>query len=40
MSMESDAGTFGRPGMVKISPQMATMNSAPADNLTSRTFNR
>src|SRR5688572_28504138 len=30
-------GTRGRPGMVMISPQMTTMNSAPADSLTSRT---
>ena len=31
------AGTRGRPGMVMISPQMATTNSAPADKRTSRT---
>jgi hypothetical protein len=27
-SMASAAGTFGKPGMVMISPQIATMNSA------------
>jgi hypothetical protein len=31
------AGTFGSPGIVMMSPQMATMNSAPAESLTSRT---
>src|SRR6185503_2056846 len=36
-SMLSADGTFGRPGMVMISPQIATMNSAPADSRTSRT---
>ena len=34
---ESAAGTFGRPGMVMISPQIATTNSAPAESRTSRT---
>ena len=29
-------GILGRPGMVMISPVRATMNSAPADNRTSR----
>jgi len=29
MSIESAAGTRGRPGMVMISPQIATTNSAP-----------
>jgi hypothetical protein len=37
-SIESAAGTFGRPGIVMISPQMATTNSAPADSRTSRTL--
>jgi hypothetical protein len=36
-SMESAAGTRGRPGMVMISPQIATTNSAPAESRTSRT---
>src|SRR4029434_2797490 len=36
-SIESAAGTLGRPGMVMISPQIATTNSAPADSRTSRT---
>ncbi len=40
ISIEFAAGTFGRPGMVKMSPQIATTNSAPADNLISRTFSR
>ena len=35
--MLSAAGTFGRPGMVMISPVMTTMNSAPAESLSSRT---
>ena len=35
-SIFSAAGTFGRPGIVIISPQTITMNSAPAANLTSR----
>jgi hypothetical protein len=35
----SDRATI-RPGIVKMSPQIATMNSAPADNLTSRTLRR
>ena len=30
------AGTFGRPGMVMMSPQTTTTNSAPADSRTSR----
>src|SRR5690349_13536388 len=34
--IDSADGTLGRPGMVMMSPQMTTMNSAPADNLTSR----
>ncbi len=37
-SIESAAGTLGRPGMVMISPQIATTNSAPADSRTSRTL--
>ena len=37
MSIASAAGTFGKPGIVMISPQIATTNSAPADNRTSRT---
>src|SRR3982751_4636403 len=36
-SMESADGTFGRPGIVMISPQIATTNSAPAESLTPRT---
>src|SRR5262249_39359551 len=36
-SMASAAGTLGRPGIVMISPQIATMNSAPAESRTSRT---
>jgi hypothetical protein len=36
-SMELADGTLGRPGMVMISPQIATMNSAPAESRTSRT---
>ena len=35
MSILSAAGIFGRPGIVIISPQTMTINSAPADNLTS-----
>src|SRR5262249_35218214 len=35
-SMASAAGTLGRPGMVMISPQIATTNSAPAESRTSR----
>ena len=31
------AGTRGRPGIVMMSPQIATTNSAPADSRTSRT---
>src|SRR5207342_2316544 len=37
-SMASAAGTLGRPGMVMISPQIATTNSAPAESRTSRTL--
>src|SRR5258708_2576930 len=37
-SMASADGTLGSPGMVMISPQIATTNSAPADSLTSRTL--
>ena len=33
--MESAAGTLGKPGIVIISPQTITTNSAPEDNLTS-----
>ena len=36
-SMESAAGTLGRPGIVMMSPQIATTNSVPAESLTSRT---
>ena len=36
-SIESAAGTLGRPGIVMTSPQIATTNSAPADSRTSRT---
>src|SRR5579864_5266107 len=36
-SMLLAAGTRGRPGIVMISPQMATTNSAPADSRISRT---
>ena len=36
--MASAAGTLGRPGMVMMSPVMATMNSAPAESRTSRTL--
>ena len=32
------AGVLGRPGMVMMSPQIATTNSAPAESRTSRTF--
>ena len=35
--MLSAAGVRGRPGMVMISPQMATIKPAPADRRTSRT---
>src|SRR5262249_31193417 len=38
-SIESAAGPLGRPGMVMISPQIATTNSAPAESRTSRTVN-
>ena len=37
MWMPSAAGTFGRPGMVIMSPQIATTNSAPAESRSSRT---
>src|SRR3974377_2482291 len=36
-SIELAAGTLGSPGMVIISPQIATTNSAPAESRTSRT---
>src|SRR5215218_4466598 len=36
-SIESADGTLGKPGIVMISPQIATMNSAPAESRTSRT---
>ena len=35
--MFSAAGTFGRPGMVMMSPVRATTNPAPADTFTLRT---
>ena len=35
--MLSALGTLGRPGMVMMSPQIATMNPAPAASRTSRT---
>ena len=35
--MLSAEGTLGRPGMVMISPQIATMKPAPAERRTSRT---
>ncbi len=38
MSMRSADGTFGSPGMVMTSPQITTMNSAPAASRTSRMF--
>ena len=34
--MEFAAGTLGNPGIVMISPQTTTMNSAPLESLTSR----
>src|SRR5262249_8616473 len=37
-SIESAAGTRGSPGMVMISPQTTTTNTAPAESLTSRTL--
>jgi hypothetical protein len=37
--MLSDAGFFGRPGIVMISPDNTTMNPAPAFRYTSRTLN-
>jgi hypothetical protein len=36
MSMAFAAGVFGRPGIVMMSPQIITMNSAPAESRTSR----
>jgi hypothetical protein len=38
MSILSAEGTFGNPGMVITSPQITTMNSAPAARRTSRTL--
>ena len=35
--MRSAAGTRGRPGMVMMSPQIATTKPAPAESRTSRT---
>ena len=35
ISILSAAGIFGNPGIVIISPHTITINSAPADNLTS-----
>src|SRR6185295_17368978 len=37
-SIFSAEGTFGSPGMVIMSPQIITTNSAPAASRTSRTF--
>ena len=37
-SMFTADGTFGNPGMVMMSPQIITTNSAPAARRTSRTF--
>ena len=37
-SMFTADGTFGSPGIVMMSPQIITMNSAPAARRTSRTF--
>ncbi len=36
ISMRVAAGSFGRPGIVMMSPQIITMNSAPAASLISR----
>ena len=36
--MASAEGTFGSPGIVMMSPQTMTTNSAPAARRTSRTF--
>ena len=36
-SIRSADGILGRPGMVRISPQITTTNSAPAESRTSRT---
>ena len=38
MSMWLADGIFGRPGIVMMSPQTITTNSAPAASRTSRTF--
>jgi hypothetical protein len=38
MSIFTALGTFGRPGIVMMSPQIITMNCAPAASLTSRTL--
>ena len=38
MSIREDAGSLGRPGMVMMSPQIITTNSAPAARRTSRIF--
>ena len=38
MSIRADAGSLGKPGMVMMSPQIMTTNSAPAARRTSRTF--
>ena len=35
--MESAEGTLGNPGMVMISPQPTTINSAPDESLTTLT---
>ena len=40
MRMTSAEGTFGRPGMVMISPQITTTKPAPAESRTSRTGTR
>ena len=40
MAMRSAAGTFGRPGIVMISPHCATMKPAPAAGCTSLTVMR
>ena len=40
MWMPSAARVLGRPGIVIMSPQVATTNSAPADSRSSRTDNR
>ena len=38
--MRSAAGTFGRPGMVMMSPVSATTKPAPADSYALRTVMR